>query len=71
MQIDSSAILASLNANACIIAAENSADKDAENYYSKISDKKSSKLFIIKKTSHSFEGKKVQKKLFEETIDFL
>ena len=71
MQTNSSAILASLNTNACIIAAENSADKDAENYYSKISDKISSKLFIIKKTSHLFEGRKVQKELLEETINFL
>ena len=64
-------ILQTLNKRVCIIAAEHGTSKNAKRYFSKIKDKKNSKLFIIKKTGHRFEGKKAQKSLFSETIKFL
>ncbi|MCX6701693.1 MAG: hypothetical protein NTX96_00670 [Candidatus Zambryskibacteria bacterium] len=60
-----------LNKEVCIIAAENGASKDAKKYYSKIKNKKNSKLFIIKKTGHRFDEEKAQKELFDRTIEFL
>ena len=60
-----------LNKRACIVAAEGSADKDAERYFLKIRNKKSSKLIIIKNTDHFFNGKKAQAELFKKTIDYI
>lgn len=59
------------NCKVCIIAAKDSADKDAGKYFSKIKNKKNSKLFIIKGANHLFSGKRVQKELFKKTMDFL
>ncbi|MFA5933702.1 MAG: alpha/beta hydrolase [Candidatus Paceibacterota bacterium] len=64
-------VFSSLNKKTCIIAAKNSADKDAKKYFSKIKNKKTSELFIIKNTDHFFKGKKAKKELFEKTMNFL
>jgi len=64
-------ILKTLNKRVCIIAAEHGASKDAKKYFSKIKDRKNSKLIIIKKTGHHFAGRTAQKILFGETLKFL
>jgi len=56
-------IFRSLCPTSLVIAAENSADKDAKKY--------SSKATLIKKTDHYFSGTKAQKQLFEASVNFL
>ncbi len=62
---------ASLGKNACIIAAENSANIDAQKYWDDISDKKTSVFKVIKNTNHFFEGSKSQQELFDITLDYV
>lgn len=64
-------ILRELNHKTCIIAAEKGAHEDAKKYFSKLRNKKSSALTIIKGANHLFDGKRVQKELFEKTLEFL
>ncbi len=64
-------ILYSLNKKVCIVAAENGGKKQAKKYFSKIKDKKNSKLFIIKKAGHYFGNKAARKELFDKTIKFI
>lgn len=64
-------VLRLLNCKACIIAAKDSADKDARKYFSMVHKNKTSLLHIIEKTDHYFKGVKAQKELFKRTIDFL
>ncbi|KKS27015.1 MAG: hypothetical protein UU88_C0013G0013 [Parcubacteria group bacterium GW2011_GWC1_42_11] len=71
IRVDTVSILHMLNRNACIIAAKNSADKDAMKYFSKVHKKKTSVLHIIEKTDHYFKGIKAQKELFKTTLNFL
>jgi len=66
--VDTLNIFQSLNKKTCIVAAENSADQDAQKYFEKI---KSSELHIIKKAGHLFETKESQKELFQITLDFI
>jgi predicted alpha/beta-fold hydrolase len=56
-------IFHSLNKKAYVIAAKNSADKDALRY--------DFKPMIIKNTNHFFDGEKAQKELFGKTVSFL
>lgn len=60
-----------LGKDALIIAAKNSAGADAKKYFLKIKDKNKSRLFILNNTNHFFDGKKSQKELFSETINYL
>lgn len=69
--VDTLNIFQSLNKKTCIVAAENSADQDAQKYFDKTDDKKSSELHIIKKAGHLFETKESQKELFQITLDFI
>lgn len=71
VRVDTVNILQMLKRNVCIIAARNSADKDASKYFSKVHKKKASVLHIIEKTNHYFNGKRVQKELFTTTLNFL
>lgn len=71
VRVDTVNILQMLKRNACIIAARNSADKDASKYFSKVHKKKASVLHIIEKTNHYFNGAKAQKELFITTLNFL
>lgn len=64
-------IFKKLNIPACIIGAEKGAGKDVRKYFSKIKDKRFSTLLVIKGADHLFEGKHVQKELFEETLKSL
>lgn len=64
-------ILRGLNSRTCIITAEKGAKEDADKYFSKIRDKKSSTFSVIKGASHLFNGKRIQKELFEKTLGFL
>jgi len=64
-------ILHSLKGPVCIIAAENSADKDGIKYFSNVRDRKSSRLYIIKNTNHYFDGALAQKELVEKTLGFI
>jgi len=60
-----------LNKTALIIAAKDSADKDAEKYFSKIKNKHNSKLLFLHNTNHFFNCREVQKELFLNTINYL
>lgn len=71
VSVDTVNILQMLKRNACIIAARNSADKDASKYFSKVHKKKTSVLRIIEKTDHYFKGARAQKELFKTTLNFL
>lgn len=64
-------VLRSLKREVCIIAAEKGAHKDAKKYFLKLRNKKSSILWVIKNANHLFDGKRVQKELFEKTLEFL
>lgn len=63
--------LQSFEKGVCIIAAEKGAHDDAKKYFAKLRNKKSSMLTIIKGANHLFDGKRVQKELFEKTLGFL
>jgi alpha/beta superfamily hydrolase len=69
--IDTLKFFQSLNKKTCIVAAQNSADQDAQKYFDKIGNKKGSELHIINETDHLFETKKSQKELFQITLDFI
>lgn len=64
-------IFGALNTSTLIIAARDSADKDAKKYFSKIKDKQNSKLYILDNTNHFFDGIETQKELFKKTISYL
>jgi len=68
---DTLKVFSSLRKDACIVAAKNSADKDAQKYFAKVKNKKNSKLVIIRKTGHLFKEAKAQEELFKATLDFL
>ena len=63
--------LGNLNKNVCIVAAKGSADEDAQQYFKKTKDKINSKLKIIEKTNHFFDGSEAQEELFKTTISFI
>ncbi|MCR4328928.1 MAG: alpha/beta hydrolase [Candidatus Roizmanbacteria bacterium] len=63
IKTDSAVLSHSLPIKPFVVAAENSADKDAKKY--------SSKVVVLGSTDHCFSDKKAQKRLFEESIDFL
>jgi alpha/beta superfamily hydrolase len=69
--IDSVNIFGLLNKNICIIAAENTTDEDAENYFLKTPNKNLSELHIIKEANHFFDGEEVQRQLIAKTLGFL
>ena len=64
-------VFRSLDKRACIIAAENSGGKDAKKYFSASKNKANSRLYIIKNTSHLFNGRQAQKELFAKTINYI
>jgi len=64
-------IIKELNRKVCIIGAEKGAGKDAKKYFSKIKNKKCSSISFIKGANHMFDGKRIQKELFEKTMNFL
>jgi dienelactone hydrolase len=66
-------IFGALNQKTCIIGAEKGIIKNTEEYFSKLTKcaRKSSKLLFIKGANHLFDGKRVQKELFEKTLGFL
>ena len=68
---DTSEIFRRLSMNACIIAVKNIAEKNAIKYFLKVPNKNNSKLLIMKGTGHLFGDKNSQKKLFQETINYL
>lgn len=71
--MDTVEILKGLSKKVCVISAGNGVGKDAKKYIAKLNplNKRESVFTIIKKANHMFDGKRVQKKLFEETFDFL
>lgn len=64
-------ILQNLNREICIVGAMKGAGQDAKKYFSKLKNKKISRLTLIANANHMFDGKRAQKKLFEETFKFL
>ena len=64
-------LLRGLGRNVIIIAAEKGAQSDARSYFSKISNKKASRFFVIKRADHLFTTKRAQKELLSRTLDFL
>jgi len=68
---DSVKLFRSLHKKSCIIAAKNSADKDARKYALHTKNGVITKLHVIKNTNHCFDGIKAQKELVEETLHFI
>lgn len=64
-------ILQNLNMEVCIIGAMKGAGQDAKKYFSNLKNKKISRLTLIASANHMFDGKRVQKELFEKTFEFL
>ena len=64
-------IFKSLEKRVCIVATTKIGKKNAKEYFLGLHNKKDSKLVFINGAGHSFESKKHQKKLFNETISFL
>ncbi len=61
----------SLGMKAFIAATTKIGRKNAREYFSKLSNKKGSELVFIDKAGHSFEEKKHQKELFDETAKWI
>lgn len=64
-------IFKSLKKDVIIIAGTKMGKINAREYFSKIRNKKASKLFFVNGASHSFEKKNHRIELFEETLKFL
>lgn len=64
-------VLRNLNKEVCIIGAMKGAGQDAKKYFSKLKNKKISKLILISSANHMFDGRRVQKELLKKTFEFL
>ncbi len=68
---DATEIFKSLNKGALITATTKIGRRNAREYFSKIHNKKASKLAFISGADHSFNKKKHGTELFEKTLKFL